>query len=56
MNDDSFIKIENKKLPVNTIKDFCLEKGNSNGYINFVFLISILLTSFTWIILIFIRK
>lgn len=58
MDDNSFVKIEDKKMPVDDFNyvDLDYEPNYSRGVISFVFLTSIVVTSFMWILLIFFRK
>lgn len=58
MDDNTFVKIEDRKMPIDDFNFVSLdeEKNYSRGVINFVFLTSIVVTSFMWILLIFFRK
>jgi hypothetical protein len=58
MDDKAFVKIEDRKMPVDNFKYLPLdeEKNYSRGVVNFIFLTGIVITSFMWILLIFFRK
>jgi len=58
MENNTFVKIENKVMPVDEFNFVSLEQRNkhSSGVINFMFLLSIIIISFMWVLLIFFRK
>ena len=58
MNNDSFVKIEDKKMPICDFNypDLEQERNYSKGFTNLVFLSGIIVTFFMWIMLIFFRK
>lgn len=60
MNNNSFVKIEDKKMPIDNLSypnlDFNRKKGYSSGFANLIFLSGIVATFFMWIILITLRK
>lgn len=58
MLNNSFVEIEDKKMPVDKFKEIDFDKpiDNRNGFINLVFLSSIVVSSFMWILLVFFRK
>lgn len=58
MNNDSFVKIEDKKMPICDFDypDLDIVKNYSSGFANFVFISGIVATSLMWIILMFFRK
>lgn len=58
MYDNSFVKIEDKKMPVDNLNypDLDVTRNYSSGFANFVFLSGIVATSFMWIMLMFFGK
>jgi len=60
MNNDYFVKIEDKTMPVCDFDYPNLDiekKGIKNaGFVNFVYLLGIVVTAFMWIMLMFVRK
>ena len=58
MNNDSFVKIEDKNMPVCDFNypDLDINKSYSNGFANFVFIAGLFATSFMWIMLMFFGK
>lgn len=60
MNNDYFVKIEDKTMPVCDFDypDLDIEKKEirNAGFVNFVYLLGIAITTFMWIMLAFLRK
>ena len=58
MENNSFVKIEDREMPVCNLKDIDLEteRNFSYGFTNFVFLAGIVFTSIMWIILIYLGR
>jgi len=60
MDNNSFVKIEDKKMPIDTFNypdlDMGITKNYSSGFANFIFLAGIVATSFMWIMLMFFGK
>ena len=58
MKDNSFVKIENKKMPIDNFKDLDFEISNKspNGFTSFLFLSGIVVTAIMWIMLVIIGK
>lgn len=58
MDNNSFVKIEDKKMPVDNLNypDLDITRNYSSGFANFVFLSGIVATSFMWIMLMFFGK
>lgn len=58
MEQDSFVKIENRELPVDKFKNFDFDDINRNnrGFTNIIFLTGIIFTFFMWLLLIFVWR
>lgn len=56
MDDNSFVKIEDKSMPLDIFGDLEEQKHNNGGFINIIFLSSVLTTAVMWIMLLFFRK
>lgn len=58
MDDREFVKIEEKKMPIDELRniDFDTYKVNQGGFANLLFLFGIIATFFMWIMLLFLGK
>lgn len=58
MDNNSFVKIEDKKMPIDTFNypDLDITRNYSGGFANFVFLAGIFSTFVMWIMLMFFGK
>lgn len=58
MHEFEFIKIENKTMPRDNIRDINLnsQKNSQAGFTNLIFLVGGIVTAFMWTILIFMGK
>jgi len=57
--DNKFVKIEDKRMPVDNYKNHILDKSNNNyqsGFISLFFLPGLIITSFMWAILILLGR
>ena len=52
MENESFVKIEDKKMPIDNL----YKENDNKGFINFVYLLGIVFTAFMWLGLIFLGK